>query len=132
MTDRLLSQENGQRAARLTHGRHCPCSACARENWANPRLAPCGMHGSSCAPVYAPIYAPLGSRVGGDPSVGRIYTWSYTEAGTVPVTEQDAREHMDQSDTELTEEHWRAAARYLAPEHLESCLDLDDWEAPRR
>jgi hypothetical protein len=39
----------------LTHGRHCPCSACAREDWTNPNLAPCGMHGPTCAAVYAPI-----------------------------------------------------------------------------
>lgn len=39
----------------VTHGRHCRCSACAREDWTNPALAPCGMHGSSCPAVYAPI-----------------------------------------------------------------------------
>lgn len=39
---------------RLTHGRHCPCSACAREDWTNPDLAPCGMHGQSCPREYAP------------------------------------------------------------------------------
>jgi len=37
-----------------THGRHCPCSACAREDWTNPELAHCGMHGPSCPRVYAP------------------------------------------------------------------------------
>jgi hypothetical protein len=40
---------------RVTHGRHCPCSACAQEDWTNPKLAHCGMHGPSCPPVYAPI-----------------------------------------------------------------------------
>jgi hypothetical protein len=40
---------------RITHGRHCVCSACAAEDWTNPNLAPCGMHGPSCPPVYAPI-----------------------------------------------------------------------------
>lgn len=39
----------------LTHGRHCPCSACAREDWTNPALADCGMHGPSCPRVYAPF-----------------------------------------------------------------------------
>jgi hypothetical protein len=39
----------------VTHGRHCPCSACAAEDWADPELAPCGMHGSSCPRVYAPV-----------------------------------------------------------------------------
>ena len=38
----------------LTHGRHCPCSACARQDWTAPDLAPCGRHGKSCPPFYAP------------------------------------------------------------------------------
>lgn len=40
---------------RVTHGRHCPCSACARQDWTDPRLAACGMHGPSCPNEYAPI-----------------------------------------------------------------------------
>jgi len=32
----------------ITHGRHCACSACVAEDWSNPALAPCGMHGPSC------------------------------------------------------------------------------------
>jgi hypothetical protein len=39
---------------RLTHGRHCPCSACCYQDWSDPRLAPCGMHGKDCPPVYDP------------------------------------------------------------------------------
>lgn len=42
---------------RITHGRHCLCSACAAQDWAEPGLAPCGMHGPSCPPVYAPLGA---------------------------------------------------------------------------
>lgn len=42
---------------RVTHGRHCVCSACAAQDWAEPSLAPCGMHGPSCPPLYAPIGA---------------------------------------------------------------------------
>lgn len=42
---------------RITHGRHCTCSACAREDWTNPELAPCGMHGSSCPRSYRPLGA---------------------------------------------------------------------------
>ena len=38
----------------MTHGRHCPCSACAREDWTNPNLAHCGVHGPSCPREYAP------------------------------------------------------------------------------
>jgi hypothetical protein len=34
-----------------THGRHCPCSACAREDWTKIE-APCGMHGADCPRVY--------------------------------------------------------------------------------
>jgi hypothetical protein len=39
----------------VTHGRHCPCTACKQEDWTNPRLAPCGMHGPGCPAAYAPI-----------------------------------------------------------------------------
>jgi hypothetical protein len=42
----------------ITHGRHCTCSACARQDWTEPQLACCGMHGPSCPPVYAPLGAP--------------------------------------------------------------------------
>jgi hypothetical protein len=45
-------------ARRLTHGRHCACSACARQDWSEPDLAPCGMHGPSCPPVYDPWGVP--------------------------------------------------------------------------
>jgi hypothetical protein len=37
----------------VTHGRHCPCSACAREDWTRI-TGPCGMHGADCPAVYAP------------------------------------------------------------------------------
>jgi hypothetical protein len=43
---------------RITHGRHCTCSACAREDWTRPDLGPCGMHGEGCPPVYAPLGPP--------------------------------------------------------------------------
>ena len=49
-------------ASRVTHGRHCTCSACAREDWTNPALAACGMHGASCPAEYAPL-GPAGSLV---------------------------------------------------------------------
>lgn len=39
---------------RITHGRHCTCSACAREDWSRI-TAPCGMHGEACPAVYAPL-----------------------------------------------------------------------------
>lgn len=39
---------------RITHGRHCTCGACASEDWTNPKLAPCGMHGASCPREYQP------------------------------------------------------------------------------
>jgi hypothetical protein len=39
----------------ITHGRHCVCSACAAQDWTDPKLAACGMHGPSCPPVYAPM-----------------------------------------------------------------------------
>lgn len=45
---------------KLTHGRHCPCSVCAAEDWTNPALAPCGMHGPSCPREYRPIVAERG------------------------------------------------------------------------
>jgi hypothetical protein len=42
---------------KLTHGRHCPCSACEREDWTRI-TAPCGMHGKDCPAVYAPLARP--------------------------------------------------------------------------
>lgn len=40
---------------KVTHGRHCSCSACAAEDWTRPELACCGMHGPTCPAVYAPL-----------------------------------------------------------------------------
>lgn len=41
---------------RVTHGRHCICSACKQEDWT--RISgPCGMHGKDCPAVYAPLGA---------------------------------------------------------------------------
>lgn len=40
---------------RVTHGRHCSCYACACQDWSEPGLASCGMHGASCPPEYAPL-----------------------------------------------------------------------------
>jgi hypothetical protein len=78
----------------LTHGRHCPCSACAREDWTNPGLAPCGMHGPACPPAYAPIAAATlpATPTGIDP--GRLHAaydrsiedWSPGEAGLFEAT----------------------------------------------
>jgi hypothetical protein len=39
---------------RISHGRHCTCGACAAEDWTDPDLAPCGMHGSACPALYQP------------------------------------------------------------------------------
>jgi hypothetical protein len=39
---------------KITHGRHCTCTACAQEDWTNPKFV-CGMHGSGCPSVYAPL-----------------------------------------------------------------------------
>lgn len=44
-------------APRITHGRHCTCSACEREDWTNPDLACCGMHGKDCPALYRPLGA---------------------------------------------------------------------------
>jgi hypothetical protein len=53
-----LEQENErlrkELEPRLTHGRHCPCTGCASEDWTQPHLGPCGMHGVKCPPIYAP------------------------------------------------------------------------------
>ena len=45
---------------KITHGRHCICTPCAVEDWTNPALAPCGMHGKDCPQEYAPL-GPAGS-----------------------------------------------------------------------
>jgi len=55
---RIREAEQGARPSqRVTHGRHCICSACAAQDWAEPGLASCGMHGPSCPAVYAPLGA---------------------------------------------------------------------------
>lgn len=53
---RFISAEPllGPLIERVTHGRHCFCSACAQQDWSEPQLAPCGMHGPGCPPRYAP------------------------------------------------------------------------------
>jgi hypothetical protein len=50
---RALRAGSGER---ITHGRHCVCSACKQEDWTRIK-APCGMHGSDCPAVYAPLGA---------------------------------------------------------------------------
>lgn len=47
----LMAQDTYER---ITHGRHCRCSSCAREDWSHPDLASCGMHGETCPGVYDP------------------------------------------------------------------------------
>lgn len=61
MTDRAEPREEVNE--RVTHGRHCPCSACKREDWTRPELGPCGMHGEGCPAVYAPLPSAAGSSV---------------------------------------------------------------------
>ena len=39
----------------VTHGRHCTCTPCRVEDWTNPNLAHCGMHGPSCPAEYQPL-----------------------------------------------------------------------------
>lgn len=58
----------------ITHGRHCICSACAAQDWAEPQLAPCGMHGPSCPPVYAPLGAP--GDLAEHPETGEREAWA--------------------------------------------------------
>lgn len=54
----VLARYAAEKAGRrITHGRHCICSACAAEDWTNPAFAPCGMHGSSCPREYWPMGA---------------------------------------------------------------------------
>ena len=78
--------EQRPQTERITHGRHCRCSACAREDWTQPHLAPCGMHGSSCPLVYAPLGAP-----------GDLVSASGAEQ---PQTYQEARDELDRIDRE--------------------------------
>lgn len=49
------SPSAGSSGTRITHGRHCICTACKNEDWTNPILAHCGMHGPSCPPRYQPF-----------------------------------------------------------------------------
>lgn len=50
----LAVQRTEEAGGRITHGRHCTCSACAAQDWGEPGLAPCGMHGPSCPAEYQP------------------------------------------------------------------------------
>jgi len=52
--DRIAAQRPEEAGGRITHGRHCTCSACAAQDWGEPGLAPCGMHGPSCPAEYQP------------------------------------------------------------------------------
>lgn len=52
---RAALHPDGAVRVRVTHGRHCPCSACEREDWTRI-TSPCGMHGEGCPAVYAPIH----------------------------------------------------------------------------
>lgn len=70
---RLLSDWRPVDAERITHGRHCVCSACAAQDWAEPGLAPCGIHGSSCPLVYAPL-GDAGDIVSGSSASVRVDT----------------------------------------------------------
>jgi len=99
---------------RLTHGRHCRCSACARQDWAEPYLAPCGMHGPSCPPIYDP------------------YPAQPKEPTPAHRRQQDA---LDRVLNELREEVGRARAKH-APMHsphegwavIREELDPELWE----
>lgn len=95
-------------AERITHGRHCLCSACAAQDWAEPQLAPCGMHGPSCPPVYAPLGA------AGD-SVGAV-------AGAAPQT---TRNVITQEDLEERE---RAGDRQMPGAWTFATPPPDDYE----
>lgn len=39
---------------RITHGRHCTCGSCAKEDWTRREIAWCGMHGEGCPALYDP------------------------------------------------------------------------------
>lgn len=41
----------------MTHGRHCTCTPCALEEWANVPV-PCGEHPNGCPPEM-PVWRPL-------------------------------------------------------------------------
>lgn len=59
---RALHAADAATRPHVTHGRHCTCSACAREDWPSGRFV-CGMHGKSCPHEYQPCpheYQPIG------------------------------------------------------------------------
>jgi len=51
--DIILRSDLTLRGPRITHGRHCTCTPCAREDWTKT-LSPCGMHGPDCPALYQP------------------------------------------------------------------------------
>ena len=82
MSDVSAAAENSER---VTHGRHCTCSACAREDWTRIK-APCGMHGSDCPAVYAPLGA-AGTTISHDP----------TQRAEATTTPEGAKGWVDQA-----------------------------------
>ena len=51
----LAALSDTQAGERITHGRHCTCTPCAAQDWTEPQLAPCGMHGPDCPAEYQPL-----------------------------------------------------------------------------
>lgn len=70
---------------RLTHGRHCKCFSCFQQDWSEPQLAPCGMHGASCPGVYDPYDAPIGSYVDANGKPRTFNETMQTERGIEPI-----------------------------------------------
>lgn len=101
---------------RVTHGRHCKCAACAREDWTNPDLACCGMHGEDCPALYQP-WGRAGDYV--DPAnVGRAtapYSFTVEVTQRFHITRELPYEgHPDFLDSEAAAE---AITNYIEAHH---------------
>lgn len=99
-------------AKRITHGRHCTCGACASEDWTNPRLAPCGMHGSSCPREYQPLGRPGMYEDSTEPQP--VITERMIERAALwmdVATNGEERASRDGPAGGPAREHWRRMAR---------------------
>ena len=115
----------------ITHGRHCICSACAAEDWTDPEIAFCGMHGPWCPREYQPL-GRAGSYYFPEPPDGkRVYKWVYRVSGQITLTEQDAKDHMDSDEDTLLEKHWLAAVRFEMRDRDLGVIDIASCDLER-
>lgn len=87
--------------AALTHGRHCPCTACRLEDWTRADLGDCGMHGDACPRVYDPVTNHPETLFGYDGEPPHFVRHDLAK------TEQEAAEYLARENEQTVEEYGR-------------------------